>query len=65
MSKGRAPRFAPRIVALGMQGHSAQAIAQRVECSEPYASKVLAMWRTEGGEPIQRQPRRIVRQVHA
>lgn len=51
-------RHAPRIVALGMQGYTAQAIAQRIGCNEEYANQVLGLWRAEGGEPLQRQPRK-------
>lgn len=63
MSRGRHPRHAPRIVALGMLGMTAQAIAHRVGCGEEYAATTLREWRAEGGEPLQLQPRRIARQV--
>lgn len=45
----------PRIVALGMQGMTAQAIAQRVGCGEEYAASVLRNWRAEGGDLITRE----------
>lgn len=54
MSKGRPPRHAPRIVALGMQGLTAQAIAHRIGCGEEYAAVVLRQWRAEGGDEITR-----------
>lgn len=54
MSHGPRPRMAPRIVALGMQGMTAQAVAQRAGCSETYAAIVLANWRAEGGDEITR-----------
>lgn len=61
--RGRAPRYAPRIVALGMQGYTAQAIAQRVGCGEGYAAYVLNVWRAQGGEPIRQQPRKVYRRI--
>jgi hypothetical protein len=51
---GPTPRVAPRIVALGMQGMTAKAIACRIGCNETYATIVLGNWRAEGGDEITR-----------
>lgn len=50
--------FTPRIVALGIQGHTALSISQRVGCSEEYASGVMRAWKEQGGEILARQPRK-------